>query len=131
VDAHQLDHGPHLRLRPAEAQRATLNAESLGENAQIEHQRRVGERQLAEIDDHVALCLDRPREGPSSRTLRRPVLVSLTAQDRGDVIELDDSRNLQNAAATSKSETTVFRSDSPHAPTLQSPNIGVCPPLMT
>jgi hypothetical protein len=70
VESHHLDERLDLRLRAAEEQRAPADAEPAGEHGEIEHQRRVSENELGEVDDDVGLRPDRARECTPSRTLR-------------------------------------------------------------
>lgn len=89
-----LDQGSDLGLGSAQSECASVSPEATGQHREIEHQRRVGERQLAEIDDHIGLSANRPRQSLTARSLRAAVLIALAAQGRRLVIEVDDRRNL-------------------------------------
>lgn len=82
VQAHDLDHGPDLWLRVAKLQGAALNAQTSCQHRQVHHQRRVGKREFPQIDGNVALRPDRPGERPAPISLRRPVFVASTAENR-------------------------------------------------
>ena len=62
VQPDELDQRADLRLGAAEQDRAAMRAQAAREHRQIEHQRRVGEHELAEVDDDVGLGADRPRQ---------------------------------------------------------------------
>jgi hypothetical protein len=94
VQPDELDQGHDLRLRAAEADGAAAYPEAAGQNGQVDHQRRVGEGELREVDDHVGLRADRPCERSATDPLGYPVLVA-AATERGSLfIERDDPRNL-------------------------------------
>jgi hypothetical protein len=102
------DHGLYLRLRVTERELSALDPLTPSQHRQVNHQRRVGEYQLAHVDDHVAVSLDRPCECPPAIPLGRSVLVSSTAQHCGGVIEFDDPGNLQKIAAEGQVATRRF-----------------------
>jgi metal-sulfur cluster biosynthetic enzyme len=102
VQPHLLDHRAHGGLRIEQPQRAAVNPEPSRQDGDVEHQRGVAEHQLAKVHHDVTAGVDRAGESPSPEALRRPVLVSSTAQHRGVVIELDDRGNLQNRAGGRK-----------------------------
>jgi hypothetical protein len=68
-----------------------------GQDREIEHQRGVGEDQLAEVDGHIGLRADRAGQRPPAGSLRTTVLVAAAAQDGGLVVKVDDCRNLPKA----------------------------------
>jgi hypothetical protein len=92
VKAHQLDQPPYLRLGVAEQDRSTPYPQATSQHRQVEHQRCIGEHQLAQVDDHISLGADCAHESLPSTSLRRPVLVAPAPQGRGLVIEIDDAR---------------------------------------
>lgn len=94
MQANGLDHGPDLGLRIRQPKLVALDALAPSEHGQVDHQRGVREGQLPQIHGHIAVGLDRLRQGSAPMDLGRSVLVSLTAQDGGGVIELDDLGNL-------------------------------------
>jgi hypothetical protein len=49
----KLDQGSDLRLRPAQQKLPATGAQPAREHRQIDHQRGVGEHQLAQVDHHV------------------------------------------------------------------------------
>jgi metal-sulfur cluster biosynthetic enzyme len=104
VQPHDLDHGPHRRLRVAEPEGAAVDTQPPRQHGEVEHQGGVPEPQLSQVDGHVAARVDGAGKGASARALRRPVLVSSTTEYRGRVIELDDPRNLHNAAVRGKGD---------------------------
>jgi hypothetical protein len=94
VKADDLDHRPDLGLGAPQQDRPPTHAQTSSEHREIQHQRGVGEDELAQIDDDVILGGERAGERRAPAALRRPVLVAATAQDRGLVLEVDDRRNL-------------------------------------
>jgi metal-sulfur cluster biosynthetic enzyme len=92
LQSDDLDHAQDLRLRIAQAQQAIGTAQAPGHDREIENQRAVGERQIAKIDDDVALTRKRAGESRASPPARRNVLVSRAAQNRRLFGELDDGR---------------------------------------
>jgi metal-sulfur cluster biosynthetic enzyme len=94
MEADKLDQGPDLRLRAAEKQAAATGPQAACEHRQVDHQRRVSERQLAKIDQHVRVGVDRARQGSSSAALGAPILIASALQGRGLVLEVDDPGNL-------------------------------------
>jgi len=102
IEPHQLDQSLDLWLGPAQHQRPTSTPQAPGEHRQIDHQRRVGEGQLAEVDDHVVLGRERAGNRSAPASLSGPVLVSATAQRWRFVIEVDDRVNLQTQGSPGK-----------------------------
>jgi hypothetical protein len=92
VKADQFDQRSDVGLGATKQQRTAAYAETTREHRQVEHQRCVGERQLAQIDDHVRLCTDSADERLSPASLSRPVLVAAAAQNRWLFIVIDDAR---------------------------------------
>jgi metal-sulfur cluster biosynthetic enzyme len=69
---------------------APRTAQAPRHDREVEHERAVGERQLAEIDDDVVLTGKRAGESRASPPARRDVLVSRAAQNGRLFGELDD-----------------------------------------
>ena len=99
MEADLLDDRLDDRLRVAQAKDAAVNQQPPGQNGEIEHQGRVAEGKLGQVNDHVGARVDGPRKRAAPIPLRGPILVSSTAQYCAGVIELDDSSNLHNPAA--------------------------------
>jgi metal-sulfur cluster biosynthetic enzyme len=91
VETDELNQRPDLWLSAPEQDRAPPGAQAARDHCQIEHQRRVREHELAEIDDYVRLGSDGAGQSLPTTTLSRPVLVTPTAQSRGFFIEVDDA----------------------------------------
>jgi hypothetical protein len=98
VQADRLDQRADLGLGASQQDGAPVGAQTAREPREVEHQRRVGEHELAEVDDDVGLRSDRPRQRPSAPALRRAILVSAAAQGGRLVIEIDDARNVLKTA---------------------------------
>jgi hypothetical protein len=98
------DHCSHRGLGIAQPEHAPVRAQPPGESRQVEHERRVPERELGEIDHDVSARVDGPGKCAPTKPLGRPVLVPSTTQYRGGVIELDDPGNLHNRADPGKAE---------------------------
>jgi hypothetical protein len=94
VEPDQLDQRVDLRLGAAQADLAPLRPQTTREHREVDHQRRIGERELAQVDDHISFGLDRTRQRPPPAALRASILVTSAPQRRGLVIEIDDPRNL-------------------------------------
>jgi metal-sulfur cluster biosynthetic enzyme len=92
VEPDDLEHPQHLGLRVAKEHLAPGAPQAARDDRQIEDQRAVGEGELGEIDDDVALARKRSGEGGAPPPARRNVLVSGAAQDRRLFGELDDGR---------------------------------------
>jgi metal-sulfur cluster biosynthetic enzyme len=108
VQAYSLDELPHLRLRAADVQRRAGGAQAPGEHRDVQHERRVGEGELREIDDHIGPGHERPREGAAATRLRRPHLVAAAAQDGRVVVEVDDGGKLPDAMGAESRVLTSF-----------------------
>jgi hypothetical protein len=94
MQTHPLDQLEDLRLRVAETQGAPARPEAPGDHCEVEHHRRVGEHELGEVDDDIALGCDGTDESLAAGALGGPVLVSSAAKNRRLVIEVDDRANL-------------------------------------
>jgi hypothetical protein len=94
MQADGFDQRADLRLGAAEQKDHALDTQATRQDREIEHQRRVSEHQLGEVDHDVALGADRPRQRLTAAALRVAILVSAAAEGRGRVIEVDDRRNL-------------------------------------
>src|SRR5438270_676509 len=86
----ELDEAGDLGLGLAQPQAAPVGAHALGQDRQVEDQRRIGEHQLAEVHHDVAAALHRTGEGPAPQSLRGQVLVAGTAQHPTLVVVADD-----------------------------------------
>jgi hypothetical protein len=102
VQADDLDQGEDLRLRSAQADGPAAHAEAPGEQGQVDHHRRVGEHQLAEVDDDISLGADSASYRGATDALRRPVLVTAAAQRCDGVIEIDDGGKLHKPTCLSQ-----------------------------
>jgi hypothetical protein len=80
VQADDLDDAPDLRLRAADADQPPGPAQAPRDDRDVEQERAVGERELTQVDDQIALGRQRAREGPAAPPARRDVLVSRAAQ---------------------------------------------------
>jgi hypothetical protein len=80
VQADHLDHAPDLGLRAADADQPPGPAQAPRDDRQVEQERAISERQIAQVDDEVALGGKSAGEGPAARPPRRNVLVSRAAQ---------------------------------------------------
>ena len=94
MQADRLDQDLDLWLCAAEQDRASLPAKPPRHHREVEHQRRVREHELTQIDDHVGLCADRARQGLTPEALCASVFVASATKRRGLVIEVDDRDNL-------------------------------------
>ena len=82
-----------------------MGTEPAREHRQVDHQRRIREHQLGEVDDEIRLgTKSTGQRGPAS-SLRRSVLVPANTQNRRFGNEIDDPRNLP------KSDLNVQASD--------------------
>jgi hypothetical protein len=88
------DQHADLGLGATQQKDHALHTQSTRQDREIEHQRRVREDQLGEVDHDVALGADRPRQRLTAAALRVAILVTAAAEGRGRVIEVDDRRNL-------------------------------------
>jgi metal-sulfur cluster biosynthetic enzyme len=100
VQADHLDHAPDLGLRAANVQDAPGAAQAPGDDRHVEHERAVGEGQLAQVDDEVAALGGCERAGESSATPPpcRNVLVSRAAEGGRLYGELDDGNGTYTTA---------------------------------
>jgi hypothetical protein len=90
VEADDLDEQADLGLGSAQAHEPPPGPQAPGEHRQVEHQRGVGEAELAQIDDEVGLGTQSTRQRPPSQALGGAILVADAAQPGGSVIEDDD-----------------------------------------
>jgi metal-sulfur cluster biosynthetic enzyme len=88
------DQRADLGLGTAQQKDHALHTQATRQDREIEHQRRVGEHQLGEVDHDVTLGADRPRQRLAATALGVAILVTAAAEGRGRVIEVDDRRNL-------------------------------------
>jgi metal-sulfur cluster biosynthetic enzyme len=95
VQADGLDQGADVGLRVGEPQGHPLGAQPLGQAGEVDHQRRVGEAQLGEVDDDVSGGGEGSRQRAPAAAARRPVLVALDPEDRELLVEADDPGKLQ------------------------------------
>jgi metal-sulfur cluster biosynthetic enzyme len=94
VQPDRFDQRPDVRLRMRQPERLPLRAQALREAGEVDHQRRVGEAEIREVDDHVTGSGQRSRQGPASAAARDLVLVPLDPQDRELFVERDDPGKL-------------------------------------
>ena len=92
MQADELDQRVDLRRGTAEPDAAADPAEPPRDHCEVQHQRRVGERQPGEVDDEVRLQRECPRQGASAQRLRDPVLITTATQDRGVFLQFDDPK---------------------------------------
>ena len=90
MEPDELDQPLDLRLRAAQEQHAPPSSKPAGEHRQVEHQRGVGEHEIAEVDDQVSVSPERTNHRPTAEALSCPVLVSRAPQNGRLVRELDD-----------------------------------------
>ena len=108
MQADHLDHRADLGLRASQQNRSAADPQAPGEHREVEHQRCIGEHQLAEIDDHVGLGTQRASQRGSPASLRGPILVAAATEDRRLVIEVDDGENLQKIRASRQVKLGTF-----------------------
>jgi hypothetical protein len=70
----------------------SARAQPLREARQVDHQGRIGEAQLGQVDDHVARRTEGDRERASAKPARRTVLLPGNAKDPELFVEGDDGR---------------------------------------
>ncbi len=85
-----LDQSADLGLGAADTDRPAVRPQPPSQDGEVEHQRGVGEHQLAEIDDHVGLGADRSGQRGASKSLRIAVLIATAAEGRRLVVEVND-----------------------------------------
>jgi hypothetical protein len=90
VKADELDQRPDLRLRASQQDRASASAKAACKHSQVEHQRRVGEHQVAQVDDDIRLRAECPVDRAAPNPLGGSVLVTRASQRRRLVVEVDD-----------------------------------------
>ena len=108
MEPDDLDERPDLRLGSAEQDRAAVRTQPASEHGEVEHQRRVGEHEVREVDDDVGLRTNRSGECSATASLCGAILVALAAKRRGLVIEVDDSRNLAKSPHHKQARKAVF-----------------------
>ena len=81
-----------VRLRMAQPEGHPVGAQAAREARQVDHQRRVREVQLGQVDDDVAGRPERHGERPATPPARRPVLVPGHVQHPQLFVEGDDAR---------------------------------------
>ena len=81
VEPDKPDQRPHLRLGRAQPHRPARRAQPLREHGDVDHQRRIGEAQLGEVDADVVLRVDRSGQRLPPQRARRPVLIPCDEQD--------------------------------------------------
>jgi hypothetical protein len=94
VQAHQFDQPADVGLRSAEPQDPVLRAQAPREDGQVDHQRRVGEAKVRQVDDDVARRLQRRGERTTTTPARDAVLIPRDPQDRKLFVKADDLGNL-------------------------------------
>jgi hypothetical protein len=99
VQAKGLNQRPDLRLGALEQDRLPVSAQAPRHHGEIEHQRRIREHQVAQVDDDVRLGPNGTGQRLPSEPLRVPVFVATAAKRGRLVIEVDDARNLPKPAA--------------------------------
>jgi hypothetical protein len=99
VDPDDLDQRLDLRLGAAEHDRAAVCPQAPGEQCQVDHQRRVRERQFGQVNDHVGLRAQRSGQRATAASLGAADLVAGATEDgRGvaedyDCVKLSDSED--------------------------------------
>jgi metal-sulfur cluster biosynthetic enzyme len=88
--ADDLDHAQDLWLGVAQRHHPARAPQAPGNDREVEDERAVGEREVSELDDDVALTCKGAGESRASPPARRNVLVSRAAQDGRLFGELDD-----------------------------------------
>ena len=103
-----LDHAPHLRLRPAHVEVLAGESQPARDEGEIEHQRAVRERELAQVHDDVPSGAQGAGHGRASAPLRGDVLVA-TADQQSLMFDIrnDDARTYTTGVATLKPMVTA------------------------
>ena len=102
MQSDELDQVHDLRLRSAQQQAPLPTPQAVREHRQVDHQGRVGEDKISQVDEHVTLSAKREDKRASAEALCTPILVSGAKQHRRVVGELDDPGNLQNGPAATQ-----------------------------
>jgi hypothetical protein len=71
-----------------------LRPQPLRQAGEVDHQRRVREPELGEVDDHVARSFQRGGQGATSTSTGRAVFVPRDPQDRELLVEVNDPGKL-------------------------------------
>jgi metal-sulfur cluster biosynthetic enzyme len=101
VEADELDEPLDVRLGAAQRHAAPGLAKAARDHREVDHQRRVGERQVRQVNQQIAVDRERSRQRSAPQRLGRAVLIPRARQDRRVFAERDDGGNLpQTAAAT-------------------------------
>ena len=90
----ELDQRSDLRLRAPDQDLPSPHAQTARQYGEIQHQRGVSERQVAEIDHDVGLRANRAGQRAATDSLGRPVLVAGAPKRCGVFIEADDPGKL-------------------------------------
>jgi hypothetical protein len=90
MQADVFDQHGDVRLRAAQRQLAPGLAQPPRDHREVEHERRIGERELGQVDEHVPGRAQRLRERLAAQRLRRAILIAAAAQRRWIVLEGDD-----------------------------------------
>ena len=81
---------------PCSSRRALAAPQAVREHREVNHQRRVREYEISEVDEDIALGPECEDERSSPEALGAPILVPGTQQHRRVVGELDDRENPTN-----------------------------------
>jgi metal-sulfur cluster biosynthetic enzyme len=90
MQADQLDQVHDLRLRTLQEQPPLAPPQAVREHREVDHQRGVGEDQIAQIHEDVTLGAKGEHERASAKTLRAPILIPGAEKHRRVVGKLDD-----------------------------------------
>ena len=118
VKADALDELAHLGLGAAHSQLGARRAQAPGEHRDVQHERRIREGEVREIDEHVAAADERAREGATTTRLRRPHLVAAAPQHGWAVVERDDPRKLPDRRGRESRGLMNLRATIPHMPSV-------------
>jgi hypothetical protein len=75
IEPDEPDQRAYLRLRRAQVHAPPLRAQALGEHREVDHERRIREAQIGEIDPDVTRRMQRGGQRTTPQSGRRPVLV--------------------------------------------------------
>jgi hypothetical protein len=98
VQTDHLDQRPDLRLSTTQQDLAAVRAQPARQHREVEHQRRIGEDETAEIYDDIPLSVQGANKSLAPTTLSGPVLVAAAAKNGGLVLKVDDRGNLSQLA---------------------------------
>jgi len=85
-----------------------VGAEPARDHREVDHQRRIGEHQLGEVDHEVSLGAERTCQCLAAPCLRRSVLVPANLQNRRFGDEIDDPPNLHKSDLNVQAPDGVF-----------------------